>query len=148
MSVVKSSVFNLYDAVSGTKHMQCKVSSDKAEILLLNAPLTIKSQQINLSNEGGNTVSDIVETVLGAQQAIVDEATARSAAVSTEASTRNDADVVLQDNVDAEAVARSAAIVTESGVRVLAEGVIDARVTSETAARVSAVNSEISARFL
>lgn len=146
MSVVKSSVLNLYDAISGDKHFQTKVSSDKVDLYISTLPITIKGTQINFTNEGGDTIQNVVQTTKDIQQSVVDETNARVAAVSDEATLRTDADAVLQTAIDQEAVDRAAAIQAESLIRVAAEDALDVKITEEKAARQAAITAEISAR--
>ena len=146
MSVVKSAAINLYDSVSGENHLQTKVSSDRADIQISSVPLYLKGTTVNLQNEGGNAIVDVVETMLATQQSVVDETTARVSAVTAEASARVAADGVLQDAVDDEKSAREAAMVAETSVRVSEEGKLDVKITEEKAARQQAITDEITAR--
>ena len=109
MSIVKSSVVNLYDAVTGDHHFQAKVSSDRVDLQVSTLPLHLKSTSFNLTNEGGNSVSDVVEKILGIEQSVADEETARIAAVAAEESARVAGDAALQASIDAEASTRAAA---------------------------------------
>ena len=84
MSVVKSNVLNLFDAVTGEHHFQQKVSSDRVELQVSTLPLNLKGTTINLTNAGGQQVSDIVSTTLSIIQSVVNETSSRISAVSSE----------------------------------------------------------------
>lgn len=146
MSIVKSSVLNLYDSLTGDKHYQQKVSSDRVDLQTTTLPLNLKGTSINLSNEGGQQVSDIVSTTLSIIQSVVDETNARVSAVSAEASTRASSDATLQTAIDNEVANRIQAIIDESAIRLAAETVISNALTAEVAARQAAITSEITAR--
>ena len=146
MSIVKSSVLNLYDSLTGDKHYQQKVSSDRVDLQTTTLPLNLKGTSINLSNEGGQQVSDIVSTTLSIIQSVVDETNARVSAVSAEASTRASSDATLQTAIDNEVSNRIQAIIDESAIRLAAETVINNALTAEVAARQAAITSEITAR--
>ena len=146
MSIVKSSVINLYDALSGQEQFQAKVSSDRADLLINTLPLNLTGTKVNISNYGGGSVLDVVGTVAGIKQSVIDEATARAAAVNAEAVLRVSGDGVLQSNINAEVTNRTTAMATETTARVAAETVIANNLTVEISARASAITSEISAR--
>ena len=146
MSVVKSSVINLYDSLSGDNHFQAKVSSDRVDVQISSLPLNLKGATVNLTNEGGNTILDVVETIRSTQQSVVDEAAARVSAVAAEAALRVSGDADLQTAVNQEASDRSAAMTAETAIRVAAESALDVKITEEKGARVAAVSAEISAR--
>lgn len=87
---------------------------------------------IDLANEvTARTNSDAV-----LQQSVADEAAARAAADSAEATARSAADVVLQSNIDAEALARTEA-----------DAVHTAAIAQEVSDRVAAVGAEEAARI-
>lgn len=146
MSILKSSVINLYDALSGQEQFQAKVSSDRADLLINTLPLNLTGTKVNISNYGGGSVLDVVGTVVAIKQSVIDEATARAAAVSAEAVLRVSGDGVLQSNINAEVTNRTTAMTTETTARVAAETVIANNLTAEIGARASAITSEISAR--
>ena len=146
MSIVKSSVINLYDGVSGDHHFQSKVSSDRVDVQVATLPLNIKGTSINLTNEGGNSIQDVVETMLATKQSVVDETAARGVAVANEASARSAADASLQNAINQEASDRSTAMIAETAVRVAAEDALDVKITEEKGARQAAVAAEILAR--
>ena len=146
MSIVKSSCLNLYDAVSGDHHFQTKVSSDKVDMYVSSLPITIKGTKVHITNEGGDTVQDLVQTTKDIQQSVVDETNARISAVSAEATLRTDGNAVLQNAINQEAVDRAAAIQAESLIRVAAEDALDVKITEEKSARQAAITAEISAR--
>ena len=146
MSVVKSSVINLYDSLSGDNHFQAKVSSDRVDVQISSLPLNLKGATVNLTNEGGNTILDVVETIRSTQQSVVDEATARASAVAAEAALRVSGDADLQTAINQEASDRSAAMAAETVIRVAAESALDVKITEEKGAREAAVSAEISAR--
>ena len=146
MSVVKSSVINLYDSLSGDNHFQAKVSSDRVDLQISSLPLNLKGAAVNLTNEGGNTILDVVETIRSTQQSVVDEATARASAVAAEAALRVSGDSDLQTAINQEASDRSAAMAAETVIRVAAESALDVKITEEKGAREAAVSAEISAR--
>ena len=114
MSVVKSSVLNLYDGLAGTEHFQTKVSSDRVEIACSTLPLNLKGVTLNLANEGGNMVLDVVETILETQKSVVDESAARALAVSAEASLRVSGDSDLQTAINQESSDRATAMASET----------------------------------
>ena len=146
MSILKSSVINLYDALSGQEQFQAKVSSDRADLLINTLPLNLTGTKVNISNYGGGSVLDVVGTVAGIKQSVIDAVAASVAAVSAEAVLRVSGDGVLQSNINAEVTNRTTAMATETTARVAAETVIANNLTAEIGARASAITSEISAR--
>ena len=62
MSIIKSSVINLYDG-SGTHNYQSKVSSDRVELQSSTLPLGLKGTSISLTNQNGDTITDAVGTM-------------------------------------------------------------------------------------
>ena len=146
MSSVKSSVINLYDALSGDNHFQTKVSSDRVDLQVATLPLNLKGSIVSLSNEGGNQIVDVVETMLATQQSVVDEAAARSSAVSAEAALRVSGDADLQTAINQESSDRVTAMAAETVIRVVAENSLDVKITEEKGAREAAMTAEISAR--
>ena len=146
MSVVKSSVINLYDSLTGSKHFQTKVSSDRVDLQVSTLPLYLKGTTVNLCNEGGNVVLDVVESMLATDASVVAESVSRASAISAEAKSRSDADLVVQSAVDKEVTDRISAMVAETILRVAVEGALDVKITEEKSARQSAITAEISAR--
>jgi hypothetical protein len=164
MSIVKSSVVNLYDAVTGDHHFQAKVSSDRVDLQVSTLPVHLKSTSFNLTNEGGNSITDVVEKILGIEQSVADEEAARIAAVASEASDRAAADATLQSSLDAEASTRAAAVtalqtaiateasersagdVAERDARILAVANLNTLIATETSERTAADTLEANAR--
>jgi hypothetical protein len=68
MSIIKSSVINLYDG-EGTHNFQSKVSSDRVELQSNTLPINLKGTSISLSNQGGDTINDVV----GVMQSILSQ---------------------------------------------------------------------------
>jgi hypothetical protein len=56
------SVINLYDG-SGDHHYQTKVSSDRVDIQANTIPLNLTGTSISLTNQGGDTINDIVGAI-------------------------------------------------------------------------------------
>ena len=164
MSIIKSSTLNLYDAITGDKHFQTKVSTDRVDLQVTTLPVHLKSTSFNLTNEGGNSITDVVEKILTIEQSVADEETARVATVASEASDRAAADAALQSSLDAEASARAAAVATlqtaiatealergagdtvEQQARILAVANLNSLITTETSERTAADTAEANAR--
>ena len=146
MSILKSSVINLYDALSGQEQFQAKVSSDRADLLINTLPLNITGTKVNISNYGGGSVLDVVGTVVAIKQSVIDAVAASVAAVSAEAGLRVSGDAAVQTAANSEVSNRTTAMATETTARVAAETVIANNLTVEIGARASAITSEISAR--
>lgn len=141
-----SSVINLYDSVSQAVHFQAKISTDKAVLQVNSTPLVLKAPSVNLLNNDGSAVTDVVKTILDTILSVSQEALDRANAVSAEAATREQADLDLQAAIDQENVDMLLAVLTEKNRAAAAELVLTNDLVSETSARQSAVTSEISAR--
>jgi len=164
MSIIKSSTLNLYDAITGDKHFQTKVSSDRVDFHISTLPMYLKSTSFNLTNEGGNSITDVVETILGIEQSAADGQLSFDAALAAEASDRAAADAALQSSLDAEAATRAAAVTTlqtaianealergagdtvEQQARILAVANLNSLITTETIDRTAADTAEANAR--
>ena len=146
MSIIKSSVLNPYDGVVGDHHFQSKVSSDRVDIQSTTLPVHMKGTTINFTNEGGNTIQDVVETILATQASVVAETVARASAIDSEVALRISEDAVLQTAVNQEASDRSVAMTAETVIRVAVEDSLDVKITEEKSARQTAMNLEIGAR--
>ena len=53
----KSSTLNLYDALSGEKHLQASVKSDSADLSISSVPLTVKGTVVNIANHNGHIIT-------------------------------------------------------------------------------------------
>jgi hypothetical protein len=62
MSIIKSSVINLYDG-GGTHQYQSKVSSDGVKLQSSTLPMNLTGTSISLTNEGGDSIVDAVGTM-------------------------------------------------------------------------------------
>ena len=47
MSIVKSSIVNLYDPIDGTKHFQASVASDRVDLAITDVPLNLIGLRLN-----------------------------------------------------------------------------------------------------
>jgi hypothetical protein len=146
VSIVKSSVINLYDGVSGEHHFQAKVSSDRVDLQIPTLPLVLKGTSISLTNVGGSSVDDVVGTILNTIQSVTDEVNARIADVQSEKTLRTSADADLQTAINQEASDRVAALNAETLVRVAAENALGVKIVEEKSAREAAITSEIGSR--
>jgi hypothetical protein len=63
MSIIKSSVINLYDGSTGDHLFQTKVSSDTINLQCATLPINLTGTSISLTNEGGDTIPDAVGTI-------------------------------------------------------------------------------------
>jgi hypothetical protein len=65
MSIIKSSVINLYDGSTGDHLFQTKVSSDTVNLQCATLPINLTASSISLTNQGGNAIPDAVGTITG-----------------------------------------------------------------------------------
>ena len=144
--MIASSVINLYDAVSQTVHYQQKVSSDRVILASNSAPLDLKAPSVNIVNNDGTSVTDVVATMLATILSVSQEASDRAAAVSLEASTRAQSDADLQTALNQEHADMLADVLTEKTRGLAAELVLRNDLVVEVSARASAITSEIASR--
>lgn len=62
MSIIRSSVINLFNG-TGDHTFQTKVSSDRVELQTDTIPLNLRGTSISLTNQGGETITDVVSVV-------------------------------------------------------------------------------------
>jgi hypothetical protein len=62
MSIIRSSVINLFNG-TGEHTFQTKVSSDRVELQTDTIPLNLRGTSISLTNQGGETITDVVSVV-------------------------------------------------------------------------------------
>lgn len=149
----RQSSLNLYDAGSKSELFQLKAYADKAE-LVSQQVITVDGSVVNLKNSSNATqVNDVVGTILSIQSnvsqeiqdrkdAVSVESTARSVRdaelttlISDEVKAREDADVVLTNNL----ASTEAKVVQEISDRVSGDNALDAKISQEVMDRASAM---------
>ena len=103
---------NLYNAAND--HFQTKVKANSVDIHVNTLPMSLKASTISIENVSGNSVVDLVETVLDTIQSVSDETTNRIAEDST-----------LQTAIDTNATNLTNFIATKgTGICPLVSGII------------------------
>ena len=95
INMSKSSTVNLYDALTGDNHFMAKVSSDRMDLCATTVPLNLKGTAVNLYNEGGQYINDVVSTVLRMGGILEEEIGARIQAINGESQARETADAQM-----------------------------------------------------
>ena len=144
MSITKSSVINLYDAVSGDTHFQTKVNSDMVKFKVSGKPIKVNSSEFSIVNDDGVTVENVAQFIQDEKDRLTQEVSDREAAVTAEATARSAVDDDLQAQISLRA--HTTYVNSKNSARKAETDQNAADILTEQAARSTAVNLEISNR--